>query len=350
MTETLSTNLLDRPLSFSQISCFLTCRYQWYLRYVLGIRPKQRAAALELGDAVHRGMAAFLSGEEPAEVLQAWYDEAVRNLPISDAEVEDRLFKMKTDAEIILARAQQGLFDAEYWSLTDKSGNPYVEAEFVVPVKGWKSGMVAKLDWVAYHPASKTTWVTDWKTRGYFTTDNDELANLQNVIYQYALAKKKIETDGTLTFQIKSTPPKQPKLNQNGEMSRAAIDCDWQTYQSALIENGLSPFEYQDMKAKLEDKEFVRLTRVVRSSDTVARIWRDVIEPIAAAMAASVQHWQKYPVESERIQMLRNLSPRTCSYCGVRPICHGNLNGWDVANALEADFTSSDVAKLRFYE
>jgi len=341
--------LTDRPLSFTQISTFLTCRQQWYLKYVLGIRPKERALPMELGDAVHRGMAAFLRGYHAEDGIQEWFEELTQAVPISDPEVDDRLAKLREDAITITNRALQGLADSGYWSLTDKNEQPYVEREFTIPMKGWKSGLVAKLDWIAFHPATKTAWVTDWKTRGYFTDELDEAANLQNIIYQYALSKLKIQTEGSLTFQIKSTPPKQPKLTQKGEMSRAAVDCDWQTYQRALIENGLDPFGYDDMRLKLQDKEFVRLTRVIRSVDRVQRYWSDVIEPIAATMSASVAHWEKYGVDSERVQMLRNLTPRTCSYCGVRAVCHGHLDGYDVEHILN-DFNASDEARKRFHE
>lgn len=339
--------LANRPLSFTQMTDFLTCRHRWYLRYVLGIRPKVRSLPMELGDGVHRAIAEFLSGGEAEDGLQAWLADLNRSLPYDDDAANKQIADLYATAQAVTERAMLGLEDLNYWVTNDPQGVAYVERDLMIPLPSWPGGFVVKLDAVLFDPLNELNWICDFKTRNYFTSEDDEWSNLQNALYQAGAMLAGIEPTGTLTFQIKSAAPKQPKRNASGDMSRAAVACDWKTYEAAVIAAGLDPNDYLDMKAKLEDKEFVKVIAVRRSPETLERIWNDIVEPIADQMMQALELFERRRPEAER-NVPRYLSPRTCNYCGVRPICHGTLKGHGVATLLQTDFNARPAALARF--
>jgi hypothetical protein len=348
-------DLLTKPLSYSQIADYLTCRHRWFLRYVLGIRPKVRAMPMEVGDAVHRALAAFLSGSPPEDGLAAWYRDLLAAIPIDDPALNAGANDLYSSAAAITERAIDGIRELGFWTYYLDAVHPTlaaVELELRCPVANWPGGFVAHLDWIAHDPVQGRNWITDFKTRGYFTTDDDENVNLQNPIYQHVAAQNGIETVGTLTFQIKSTPPKRPKRNKDGSMSRSDVACDWKTYQYELIRAGLNPDDYADMQAKLADKTFVVVTPAMRSAEHVANVWTQIVEPAASQMAADLAAWERIRNEG-RFDVVpgyftRHLSPRVCNGCGVRDVCVGALRGWDVLGIIDpARFTVADPDGLR---
>lgn len=342
--------LRSRPISYSQMSDFLTCRQRWFLTYVLGIRPRFRAPAMEIGDAVHRGLASFLAGGSVEDGITDWYKKTSDKIPFDDPGVFDHMNDLRETAVLVADRALAGLRELGFYTVYDENDEPIVEREYVIDVKGWKTGLVAKVDWVAYDPKLKNYWVVDFKTRNSFYTDSDELANLQSIIYQYALLKSGLATAGALTFQIKSTPQKPPKLNKDGSMSRAAVACDWQFYKDALIEAGLDPNDYLDMIPKLSGQESVRLTETIRTDKRVKQLWSRVVEPTISTIAGAVDHYDKYRETSEKTLMLYNLSARTCSGCKVKSICHGDLDGRSVFDELSRDYSYNALGNDRFFQ
>lgn len=334
--------LTDKPLSYSQLSTYLGCKYRWYLQYVLGIRPKTRSAPLEIGDAVHRGLASFLLGNATEDGIADWYKEAVASQPFEDEELSAKIEEYRVSARLIVERALDGLRTLGYWSYINKeTGQPFVESSLFVPVPKWDAGLVAKIDWMAYDPLNKRVWVSDFKTRNYFTSEQDEWANLQNTIYLAAALYSDIESVGTLTIQITNTAPKLPKRTKDGGMSRAAVACDWLTYVSELEKAGLDPKDYEaDMKPKLESREMVRVTPVIRSVASVERIWNEIVEPLAGSMSDDYRQAMTGDPALVPLQLVRNLSPRTCNYCGHRSLCHGILRGNDVSDDLTANYES----------
>jgi hypothetical protein len=346
--------LIEKPLSYSQIETFLTCRYRWFLQYVLGIRPRVRSRPLEIGDAVHRGIAEFMSGRDPDIGIDAWYADLLRSLVVDDEGLNLQAHEMYLTAKAVTARAIAGLFELGYWTHTDVDGNPFVERELLLPVVGWPGGFQTKLDLIAVEPSTSAKWVIDFKTRGgYFTDENDEDASLQNAIYHAAALLNGIDVEGTITFQIKSTPPKRPKLNKpkadgTVEMSRAAVACDWQTYEAALVEAGLDPADYQEMRTKLDSVEFVKPVFNRRSHQTIENIWNAVVEPAAYSMAGMYRQYLEMGLPGERRNMHRHLSPRVCNGCGVQKVCFGDLKGYDVPGILALEFEHDHRALARF--
>jgi hypothetical protein len=346
--------LIERPLSYSQMTEFLTCRYRWFLKYVLNVRPLARSTPMELGDAVHTALAAFLAGGDLDAGFAEWRAKTLDAMTLHDDERVAQVDDILATAQAVAARAVDGLREQGFYTLTDADGVAYVERSFQIPVEGWLGGMVIKLDWIAYDPLNARTWVCDFKTRSYFTTEEDEWANLQNTMYQAGALIHGIDSIGTLTIQVNSTPPKQPKMNKDGSMSRAAAACDWDTYRDALLAADLDPADYVDMRDKLGDKNYFAATPVIRSHESIERVWNTVVEPVAQEMNDAFFAVKGFDPASATMYEVnraapRFLSPRVCNQCGVRSLCHAQLKGYDVLNLFETAYEKSPRA-LAYFE
>jgi hypothetical protein len=174
-------------------------------------------------------------------------------------------------------------------------------------------------------------WLTDFKTRGQLQDDSSEETNLQHPVYQYVATANGVPISGSVTFQIINKAPAIPKMNKDRTMSRSVIATDWDTYEAALIRNGLNPKLYLDVKAKL-NKEFVRVTRCFRSEEEVSRVWHSIILPAAWEMANGVQP-------------IRSMGHFTCMNCAVRPICMASLKNYDTQEYLRG-FTYDEKSDL----
>lgn len=338
-------------VSYSQIHDWLLCRHRWYLRYGLGIKPIEKPRPMDLGSAVHAGLAAFFRGDYAQSGIAEWESEAMKGIPIMDDSLSAHIEDIRSAAILIIDRTLDDFKTRGLWIASDDAG-PIIEREIKQPVKGESSiGIHGIIDVTAYDPASKTYWIVDFKVRGTFQDDTAEDVNLQNAMYQMLGMSIGIPIVGTLTYQVSSKPPSKPKLNKDGQMSRARIATDWATYEKSLIDAGLDPDDYrEEMQSKL-DVEFVKPLKAYRSPEYVQNIWEFVVLPAARDIA-----WARKLIASnlttdshERV-LNRNLSQRSCNGCGVRSLCLGKLRGYDALGILRAEYSYSERAVVGFPE
>jgi hypothetical protein len=342
----------QRDLSFSQIASFLTCRHRWAIEYGLRIRPRGITfEALALGDAVHNGIAAALRGEDSFEALDRWQKKALAASPLDDPAMAIVAQDIRNLAEPIVVRLYADLIKRGYFIVNDENG-PIVEREFRIPVEPshiW-SGFKLFLDCLL---AERTEtgdvrlWICDFKVRGTFANEANVDYDLQMIAYQHVLNELGIETAGTITYQIANKPPALPKENKPAKdgtrsFSRARIATDWNTYRSTLVAAGVDPQEYEaEMIPKL-DYEFVRPLKAFRSKEQVARVWREVVEPLAKDIADTHRSMDVSDQFDIRNSVPRNLSSFTCGNCKVKSLCLAGLKDYDIAglaNQYESKFS-----------
>jgi hypothetical protein len=128
----------------------------------------------------------------------------------------------------------------------------------------------------------------------------NEMFNVQNPVYQYALKKIGIETVGSLTFHALNKPATIPKINKNGSISRAKINCDWLTYAQFCLDNNQDPTDYEEeMKEKLSDVEWFRFNREYRNEGTIDTVWKGIIVGVG------------YEIMKKQKRYTRNISQMT---------------------------------------
>lgn len=342
-------------LSYSQVSSWLRCRYEWYLGYEERLVKKEVRWAPTLGSAVHAGIAAALLRKHAMDKLRQPFDHyevitvavhdgvqewANRMLaPIDHDLVDEELAEVIENAVDGIAPkaidiARRTLEHIKVWewrTLEDKRGQPMIEYRFEVKLRGWRC-FQGYVDWAAVHEPTWQRWLVDWKVRGAFQPDDNEEINIQHASYQYGLfLATGHRLDGTMTVQISDRVPQKPKLNKDGSMSRALIRTDWETYKAALIEAGLDPDDYLDMKEKLSTVEWVRPSKYYRTLFEAQRVWEEVILPVAAEL------------RSKRKRIYRTMSPRVCRSCVYKELCLAELWGED------ADYIRENLYRKRGY-
>jgi hypothetical protein len=302
----------------------MACRHRWRLQYDYRIKGKGVRRSLELGDAIHRYIACFLLGKDPAEGVKAWIDQFTVDGTLS-LEEELALEDIADEAEAIGARTIN-FIGSLGWQTVMFGSIPMVEAELSKPIPGWDR-YVAHLDWLALDPLTNAVWLVDFKTRGTFLPEFSEETNLQHSSYQKMLMDLGLACNGTATIQILSKMPAEPKINQNGSVSRTSVKTDWPTYKAAILRAGGDPNHYLDMKSKLDDSKFFGVMYSYRSQREVENVWERIIVPTAADI--------KSALDGESVRTYRSFSHRVCNGCDVRDVCIGGLRDYDGRGLLQ---------------
>jgi len=333
-TKIPDTSSLPEVISYSRLMEFASCRYRWDLKYRRGISRRVTDRAPNLGSAVHTGMAAAMLGEDYEAKIGEWKKKELEDklLGVDNAEIQtvnDQIAEQFDEIEqtaIVIVRRTLQYFNPLKWEVYYYLGEPMVEVNMTCKIKRWH-GFQGFIDLIAVEKETGHVWIIDYKVRKSLQPEFDEEVNLQMAAYQYMALKNGISTVGTITLQILAKPNSIPKVNKDGSMSRAKIATDWDSYKTALIENGLDPEDYEeDMKPKL-DTEYIRESRAYRSTLEVKKTWNEVIQAMALDMSqVKPQH------------IYRKLQSFNCKTCWAREFCLEELRGQDVDHLLENEY------------
>jgi hypothetical protein len=338
-------------VSFSQISTYLKCRYRWYLEYKRRIRRYFVIPAMDLGWLVHAGIAqAWLYYAKTVKAKKRWhlpgsqraakraikkgYDDWLDQYGEKQNTEELKALAEVYQTALIITRNAIIELDLPSWDVLWYNGKPLIEMELIVDIDipGWK-GLRTFPDLVAKDKKYGGNWVIDWKVRKQFNPLDAEEVNLQFAIEQAVLGAHGVSTVGSIMYQIKATPPAQPKLNQDGSMSRVRIATTWDVYAKALADVGLNLKDYAEMKEKL-DVPFYQLQRHFRGEQEIGAIWRQIVIPTAKEM-------------TKRRRPIRNMGHMNCNNCWARKFCLGELRGEDTDFMLRTTYIDIDDPKKR---
>lgn len=356
-----------RLLNRSSLAEWLKCAYRYDLGVNRNIQSRAIVRAPELGTAVHVGLEAIMKMHHATlldtkgkaqeftdtmtsakvkarvqsvtksylsqllakgrEAIELWLVEQRTLRGNMSPDDENALTQIGNDALDIMAYALP-LIRLEAWATLEGPKGPMLEQSFTLktPELAPWDGVHITPDWVAYNLDYECTLLVDYKVRGQFTTEDDAEIDLQAPMYLEVLRRLNIFVAGDAHIQILSQAPSQPKTNKDGSMSRASIRTTWNIYRTALIKAGLDPADYQDMRVKLADVQFVHLLPTMRSPDTTIALWNEVVVPTAKAMAA-MPHWKT-----------RNLNFFSCRGCWARAMCMAELHGDDTDFLLQTQY------------
>ena len=222
------------------------------------------------------------------------------------------------------------------WETVELDGVPLIEYPVEVYIADGDS-YIGYIDWVARHKPSGQVWLWDFKFRKSFQDDWSEEMDLQKPIYMKHLVALGIEPIGTICGQIKSTAPKKPPMTKKGALSKAKIITTWEVYLQTIIESGLDPANYEDMKDKLKDNKFFKLSRAYRTHEELQRTWDTVF-------IRSVNQIKKQTLLSEPPP--RSIGFMNCNRCSFRDVCIEDLKGRDTED-LKNQFARSETHATR---
>jgi len=296
--------------SFSQINTWGKCNYQWHLKYVEGLMPPP-TPAMSYGKLGHKMIENILRGEDI-------HHEIVIGEGEFDTGEIDEVQQLIEDVTASVRMFESSLPLSD-WETVELDGVPLIEFPVEVPIDDGDS-YIGYIDWVARHKPSGQVWLWDFKFRKSLQVDWVEEMDLQKPIYMKHVTDLGIDPIGTICGQIKSTAPKKPAMTKKGTLSKAKITTTWEIYRDTVIENGLDIADYEDMKDKLKDVEFIRLSRAFRTHEELQRTWDTVFIRSVKQIKTQSTSFEPPP---------RSIGFMNCNNCKFRDICIEDLKGRD---------------------
>lgn len=342
------------------------CQHYFGLVHVQNLTRRYPTRPLQTGTLIHAGMEGFLLAQfanpkitrdkgraailDAVAIKQGDFLRQDYIAPFIDNEWKDEANKLCIEASEIAFRCAEwlGFFgkDCE-WETVAFQKKPLVEFEMletesmVIDGQRVEYDIGGKLDWVARNRKLKKNFLIDFKSRDQMQQPEYDHPQTQSPVYLWLLRKRGIEVHGTGTLQIRRAIPVAPKQNQTkpkGEklfpMSRAAIVTDWPTYEKALLDAGLDPKHYEDMRLRL--KPFFSISPEIRGDREVNTIMD------------AVHHAAEEILSTPREKYYRERYPMNCRGCDMEEICTADLLGHDVDFIRESAYM--DKTKPRFVE
>lgn len=318
-------------LSFSQMASELRCEYQAHAYYIEGWRRRAVPRAPSLGTATHLGLAAYWRGQDWGLAISTWHDEQLAKLEdnplVGVEELDEKVAMLEDICGVSMVLVRRTMDNMHGWEPVWRNGQPIIEQPFTCSLPGWE-GYLGYVDAVMEAPDG-STWIVDWKTRESIPEPSEVDLSLQKPTYQYVLAQNGIDTTGSMIVSIKSSIPKEPKINKDGSVSRAACDTTWEIYSQAVKRSGGNPDDYLEMRDKLRSKVWIQFDRAPRTKETINNIWNDVVVPVADRIRTR---------RAFQVQPLRNYGSFHCKTCWFLEPCTESLRGRDPHYILTHEF------------
>lgn len=324
----------ERHVSHSQLWQAHNCEWKWYIRNVMDVRSARQYRAPNRGSAIHVGCAALLLSQNVRDEVQIWAEGVHKeineweSLGWMEGEEDHGMIDSLIEPSIdICHRWWDWLdYDTNWETICDDAG-PIVERAFMCDLPPFR-GFMGVVDWVARHKPTDRVFVIDHKTRQQMRPPEVEETNLQKAIYQYMLRQNGIETDGSAIMQIWHEPPRQPKVNKDGQLSRAKIRTTWESYAKAVLDAGFDVDSYAEMEAKCNPiEDFFRFSFAYRTREEVDGTWALVARPRARRIVELL--------EDDEIIPRRALGSMDCERCWARETCLEGLRGRPFEDAIQ---------------
>lgn len=328
--------------SFSRAGSFLRCPKAYDYRYNQKLLPIYNAPYLTRGTLIHGGLEAAtlaqfhgMRGQDVRDAACVRIGELIKEYmadpfitalleagdenPTEDGGLRGEMNGLAMLAGSITDRViRKYELDGDRWETIVFDGKPLIEKDLCVEIAGLP--VHCKVDWVVRDTQTGLVYETDFKTRKTFQSTEDDEWNAQHAMYMHALRLYGIHVDGSMTWQIRASEPKVPKLNKPTKkapvaMARSAIASNWETYEAALLEAGLDPADYAEMEDKLSD--FEQLDQTLRTEQECFNIWNDRIDLL-------------YNMVEGTLPKTRVLNPRTCKTCEYSELCMEQVRGHNI--------------------
>lgn len=301
-------------ISQSKLKTWRGCRKAYFYKYVMKITKKYKPLPFMRGTIIHNMMEAHYLGKDPWKSFKRDMAANEKAIRINPEEYGD----LGTHLKVLM----KGYFD--YYA--DEDLKPIkVEHNFRTKLVG-KIFLTGKIDLIAKH--DKLRWMTEHKCHNTIPTGIIPYANLQSSLYVWAYNKEADKPlDGVMWNYLWGKVPSIPKPLKNGEMSRKKSSTTWAIYKHALLEAGLDPKEYLDVKKALRGNEEQYYQRQKLPIDKTM-------------MNTIVEDTKTTALEIEKLagkDQTRNLG-YNCQRCEFKNLCVAQLKGLDTNFILKAEF------------
>lgn len=297
-------------ISQSMLKTFRKCHKAFDYKYRQNLQRKKKEASLLRGSCVHEMIEAKANGKDPWETFETYIE---NNKPLfieQDPEYENLIDMVTTIME--------GYFS--YYKNDPLKPLPFkgkfAEHEFTVELTK-DIILTGVIDMIVEDP-KLGIGIMDHKTHKILPTGDIAYSNIQSALYAWAMTQlKEFPNPQFMVWNyIRWKEPTKPKLLKSGKMSTSLGDTTWRVYRKALIEAGLDPKDYEEVKTQLEGREsefFVRQYLPINKT-IMENIKEDTIETATQIQTTNYKD--------------RNIT-RDCNYCEFYSLCQAELKGLD---------------------
>lgn len=311
-------------LSQSGLKTWRNCHKLYDFKYIQNLEKVVKNTNLTRGSIVHAMIEAKANGEDPWEKFDQLINEERSKV---FTEEYDEFEEMAETIEAIM----EGYF-AHYKEDDQtpvKINNQSAEHEFKLPLIPEENIFFKGIIDMITKDDKGRLWIMDHKTHKKFPSGDIAYINIQGALYAWGWQKVSGDkVNGIIWNYIKWKAPTTPELLKSGEMSkRANIDTTWGVYRKALLQAGLNPDDYLDMKEKLTGKEDDFFLRVYLplNQDIINNVLED-----AKQTALDIKH------NAGKLKD-RNIS-NNCLFCDFYNLCQAQLKGLDTELMLRSEY------------
>jgi len=320
-------------VSFSELKSWRRCQKQHHYKYRQNLQRKTKALPLYKGSVVHSCLEYHYKGKDWKEAWKLFKEEFDKLFPEEKAVYGD----LPTE----VARLMKGYIayykDEEWEVVKDNKGKPIVEREFKIRIPKTRVVIKGVIDLIIRDKYG--IWVVDHKTvKKEPPSQEFRMSDVQTTLYFWVvltLCEKwgidPKEVKGAIFNYIRTEPPKEPELLQNGTMSKRNIDTCWLFYKSALKKAGLDPKDYLDMKKKLAGNEakFYHRHRMDKPKTLIKTLLQEAV-------------FTGYQIEAFSDHPVRSLD-KSCDWgCEYKELCYAELQGLDTESLIRALYERRD--------
>lgn len=305
----------------STIKTWRRCKRQAYYKYIMNLEKRKPSGPALRGTTVHEMLEADANGKDPWKV---WRQFKKKNANLFEAEKE--VYGDVVEEVRVLVSGYFEYYKDDPLEAVEFNGR---RSEHKFRVKLTESIFLeGKIDRIG-RDKKKHHWLMDHKTVKQLPSADGKYSDIQSAIYTWVMPQMGFKkAHGVVWDYIRWKAPTIPEVLKKGGMSRRAnIDTTWAVYKQALINNGLDPDDYQDMKEILHGKE----------SDFYVRSYMPMNETMQAQLLDEARTTAR-EMKRKLGKDTTRTTDRHCDWCQYKNLCNAELRGLDTDFMLKHDF------------
>jgi len=305
-------------ISHSKLKTFRRCHKEYDYKYNRNLRRKWKPKPLYIGSVLHLCIEYWVKGEKPWKAAIEEYRDKLKKLFVEErVEYEQYLDECESIFNGYIRMYSQSPLEYEY-----------TELMIEVPIPDLKDfSIITIIDGIVKE--DKRRYIMEHKNMSKIPDETNRMSDVQTAIYWWVLPLAGYPIPhGTIWDYLRTKPQAVPEvLKKGGLTKRKNIDTTWHTYKQAILDNGLDPKDYEDMREVLQGKDelFYRRVKVPFSQYMVDQL---VLELKQTAMVMS---------KLGHIVTDRNMT-RDCPRCGYFNLCQAELRGHDTDYIIEKEY------------
>lgn len=318
-------------ISNSKANTFQRCQKQFYYKYELGLRTKEKAVQLERGSWLHAMLEAYyITGEwKPT-----WRQLKKEFYTLFEEEREELGDLPGECARIMRAYIKKWKKEDRRYRVVDSELD-----EIVKLPNGIEFNFI--IDLVVEDLELGGLWLWDHKSLSKFMEEDYMLLDVQLARYFWSAEKMGYKPlRGVLFNELRTKAPAIPKLVEGGNRleRRKDIDTTYETFLGEIEKHDFDPADYDEIlqRLRLNTGKFFRRTPMPKDKKLTISTMQDLVDTV-----------QDIEVAQERERFPRTIR-KTCTWdCDYKDVCITQLFGGDASSLMKANFETRDQQKKK---